>query len=632
MMGGFRHSWLQRTGLLAAWVALIALAGAVPSAVAREIVVREGESLSLIAQRELGSMERWTELAQLNNIADPRRLQAGQRLLLPGGDEGMGTPSLPSGPLTAHLMGQPSLRRITGAVRQRVAGSTIWTDMVGATRFEPGLAVMTANTGRADFVADDLVGELGTFTVMSVSELSAEPRRAKFRLDLGDLTLRSSLTSVQVEARAAHVRIQPGEVRLQIDAAGTLRVTVLTGGAELVGPDGQRVPVEAGSVATVRPGSAAEVLVRSSPVRLVRPADGVTLLERDVQFEWQAAPGARGYLLQLTPEASGQPELRQEVANNSLEVRGIPDGSYGWRVTPRGSAEASPSPLARFTIDQRPPPLSLNPPVHEGGSWKLRGVTAPGAKILAGGLRLTADEGGDFVLDLGPLDGLTIVGVEARVRDGGAASRGGIAIAGRAPGRRVPVTVLVPTGQVLIDGSAAAESMELADGANRIAWVWEVSGQRVAGGSLAIALDLAPPEILAIRSTPERVGADENVSIFVRARDRGTGLGDASTASISLQGPDSAVLDLTAQSLSAGGEYLFTFKTPARLTQGMYRVTRLEVADRDGNAIILETRGTVIEARGRGVTAENGGVLPSTQREFLKDIFLIGIGALLGSL
>ena len=63
--------------MLLAWLALPA------AGLARVYVVRSGDSLDRIAQRELGSSIRWQEIATLNRIAPPYRLQLGQQLQLP---------------------------------------------------------------------------------------------------------------------------------------------------------------------------------------------------------------------------------------------------------------------------------------------------------------------------------------------------------------------------------------------------------------------------------------------------------------------------------------------------------------------------------------------------------------------
>lgn len=49
----------------------------------RVVRVGEGDTLSRIAERELGSSRRWREIAALNPAIDPDRLAIGQALLLP---------------------------------------------------------------------------------------------------------------------------------------------------------------------------------------------------------------------------------------------------------------------------------------------------------------------------------------------------------------------------------------------------------------------------------------------------------------------------------------------------------------------------------------------------------------------
>ena len=54
-----------------------------PSAAPRAYTVRAGDTLSGIAARELGDMNRWPEIADLNGVRDPRALAIGQELRLP---------------------------------------------------------------------------------------------------------------------------------------------------------------------------------------------------------------------------------------------------------------------------------------------------------------------------------------------------------------------------------------------------------------------------------------------------------------------------------------------------------------------------------------------------------------------
>ncbi|MBI1849543.1 MAG: LysM peptidoglycan-binding domain-containing protein [Planctomycetes bacterium] len=53
------------------------------SASDRTYVVGQGDTLSVIAKRLLGSAARWKEIADLNGIEDPARLKIGQELRIP---------------------------------------------------------------------------------------------------------------------------------------------------------------------------------------------------------------------------------------------------------------------------------------------------------------------------------------------------------------------------------------------------------------------------------------------------------------------------------------------------------------------------------------------------------------------
>lgn len=48
-----------------------------------DYIVRKGDSLSIIAEKELGSKERWDEIASLNNIKPPYTIKLKQKLKLP---------------------------------------------------------------------------------------------------------------------------------------------------------------------------------------------------------------------------------------------------------------------------------------------------------------------------------------------------------------------------------------------------------------------------------------------------------------------------------------------------------------------------------------------------------------------
>jgi hypothetical protein len=53
----------------------------------REYVVQEGDTLGSIAEKFLGSSEKWREIAEANDIDDASDLTVGRRLTIPAADD-----------------------------------------------------------------------------------------------------------------------------------------------------------------------------------------------------------------------------------------------------------------------------------------------------------------------------------------------------------------------------------------------------------------------------------------------------------------------------------------------------------------------------------------------------------------
>lgn len=66
----------------------------------KSITVKNGETLSSIAARELGSAAKYSDLAAFNNIQDPNKIQAGQIIKIPGTPTAPTTPTTPVTPVT----------------------------------------------------------------------------------------------------------------------------------------------------------------------------------------------------------------------------------------------------------------------------------------------------------------------------------------------------------------------------------------------------------------------------------------------------------------------------------------------------------------------------------------------------
>ncbi len=75
---------------------------------ARTYTVKSGDTLQRIAQRELGSANRWPEIARLNNLPPPHTIRLGQQLTLPDQQAGM-IPLAPPTPTNAPAPPSPAV-------------------------------------------------------------------------------------------------------------------------------------------------------------------------------------------------------------------------------------------------------------------------------------------------------------------------------------------------------------------------------------------------------------------------------------------------------------------------------------------------------------------------------------------
>ncbi|MEK8024131.1 MAG: LysM peptidoglycan-binding domain-containing protein [Candidatus Hydrogenedentota bacterium] len=640
---------------------LLVLSGA--RAFAREVIVREGESLSMIAARELGSMNRWEEIAQLNNISDPRRVQAGMRLLIPGtATMSMDPTTIELGQLTGGSRGQmrstsshaqidmtvpppPSpepnmstahVRPRSGATRFRSGMNAPWQNLAAPIPVEAGAQVMTANTGWADMRSGDAFLEVGPFSILRVDDLMPQGG-AMVKLQIGMLTAHSQGSPVLVEAEAAKINVTNAEAKIIVDSAGILKVTPTAGVVKILTPDAKVTTIEPGKVAWVRRGGPVVVKEQISAVMLISPVGNSVVADRDILFEWTPLPGARGYKFSLMPEDPSQPKLDdQQTANPKIMVTSVPEGRYTWRVVPLGMVDAIGSIPGRFSVARNAPDLELMPPYWTNGAWWLKGMTAPNAWVTVGDFSMRANEKGEFSTSLGAGEGILMLGVESRMTAGGAAARKAMAIAARPSRSAVPVVVKVPSGRMMLNDEAAPPEITLSEGRNAFFWQWvmddnangfmpqdpmrNAARNEIARGRFELMVDMSAPLIMSVMSSAPKVQSGEEVTIRINAEDKGSGLGDASTASIMVEGPNYWKQTVTASSLSGSNEYVFRFRTPANLPSGVLKITQIEIADNDGNAIILHGEGMSTDVEDPHFRF----------RDFFKNILLMGAGIGIG--
>jgi len=135
----------------------------------RTYVVRAGDTLGEIAQRELGTFKRWTEIQRLNGGLDPAKLRSGMKLKLPAGGQAVAAaqpaPARPSAPAPAPG-GSYVVRKgdSLSVISQRVLGTaTRWREIVAlnpgldANRLAVGTRIVLPADGRAPALRGDRV-------------------------------------------------------------------------------------------------------------------------------------------------------------------------------------------------------------------------------------------------------------------------------------------------------------------------------------------------------------------------------------------------------------------------------------------------------------------------------------------
>lgn len=603
-------------------LSVLILISGIDSSAAREVRVRRGESLSLIAARELGDMSRWEEIARLNNIVNPKKLQEGTVIILPSEDGAVSeiSSSHISVSSVPHIPGVPSARRISGAIRYRMNELSQWKDLTGNAEVTSGFQIMTANTGSAEIKINDNIIEVGNFSILKLDSID---EKLSMQLILGRINVRSSGIDVRLASGENIVSGFDCEFKANLDDAGTLKISCLSGEMKITNQSGRAVTLAPGFQAVIKKGGTPELKELVSPIKLISPADGFNTEEENIVFQWTTVQRAKGYRFELSSDDQSLPKLIEQTVEPKIQVNKIPEGRFTWNVTPLGIPDTIRSKTFSLTVDRSAPPLKLNPPRSEGGEWIISGITSSNALVRLGAETINANQSGAFSFRRRLTGGILIAGVEARTRANGKPSRAALSVSGRPDGLRVPVTVEIPTGSVLINDFQASSFVEISEGMNNLSWRWEdESGKGIAGGSLRLYVDMTPPEILAVRSEPSKILSGDKITIYVKARDKGTGLADVSSAKMNVAGPGNFTLEVTAENLSEDGEYVFSFNTPKNLGSGYIRVTQLDISDKDGNAIILSSEGMATE------TADPR----ERMHKFFSHALMLGVGILIGGL
>jgi hypothetical protein len=269
-------------------------------------LVRPGDTLSTVADRELGDSEAASELAAVNSLGAQAPLKPGSLLVLPGPER------------------QEALDRIHTAQKS----------MLRDANSEEGRKSAQVQLDRAfDALRAARYGEASALAQSAREELTAPFTRF----------------SVTVQADQTRFVVESGT--LEVTAAGSSSVA------------------SAGNTITARHGEAPLVQRHDAPPPpvLLEPADGSEVVQASMR--WQPIPGMARYQVvvardALFHECVFRADVARPVASTSL-----PDGLWFWRVLSVDAAgEESIATVPRsFTVRHRVPVVNVGQPIFKEG-------------------------------------------------------------------------------------------------------------------------------------------------------------------------------------------------------------------------------------------------------------------------
>jgi hypothetical protein len=335
---------------------MIAAAGAVSAAEPGGgwHIVRPGENLHLIAERYLGSIDRWPELARLNpEIQNPNRLEPGQRVRVSGSSD-------------------TAAARVTRLSRKVEAQPTPipWEDARQDDLLLDRDGLRTSPKSSAEMAFTD-----GTRLLITESSLVFLQKTGGQLRGVDRKSVEIVEGQADVEARPAGNRSARPEVEIVLGStrattrpapAGGSRTRARradAGGAKLMVYGGEGEVEAAGAKVTVPEGMGTSVEAQGPPgppekllpaPQTVAPAAGSQAGCANPRFAWTGVPEAASYTIEVCRDPSCGALLERAVGIERPEWRpaALPRGDHYWRVTARSRSglDGYPSEPVRLTI------------------------------------------------------------------------------------------------------------------------------------------------------------------------------------------------------------------------------------------------------------------------------------------
>jgi hypothetical protein len=333
-----------------------------------QYVVRQGDTLSHIAERHLDNTASWRELQRINKVADPNRLKPGSMLRIPYALSGGSV-------LFAEATWvRGEVQRIAGGTTTSLAsgsqlriGETVTTGAQSSAtlRFADQSRLMIAPNSRViltHMLRDRQSGEVATTLMLESGAVESQVHRGE-----------KIKARYEVKTPTLNLAVRGTRFRVVVDSNTGMTRSEVEDGQVLASAQGKEVTLAAGQgtyAAKGAPPAPARDLL-PPPVLVAAAAQLETL---PIRFDWREAAEARQYRIELL-DRDGVNQV-DELLSMDARARwaSLPDGQYQLRV--RGldaSGLEGRAAVHAFTLNGQPAPPVLRHP--------LNGATLGGEKV-----------------------------------------------------------------------------------------------------------------------------------------------------------------------------------------------------------------------------------------------------------
>jgi hypothetical protein len=314
---------------------------------------------------------------------------------------------------------------LEGSVKVKAVGTFEWVSADRKMTLKKSDLVRTGPGSAAEITFfDGTVVHVRPDSLITIEETSEDPstkqRRVAWHISSGEVnfqTVRHNVPGSATEISTPTIKGRVGEnaaANIRVAEGGDSDIRLFRGNVRGETKKGQKVELNANEGLKVdAAGQAGAKVTLPPPPGLLAPQHQAEISYADsaratTLFLWKAVPQAASYrvMLDVTPSFNQPFSDQRNVKDASLEVRGLQEGRYYWRVAAvdKDGNEGAFSDFAGFTVTKAaaaaqkaaPPPLSIDSLDVRTQILQIKGRTEPGATLTVNGQRIDVQSDGSF--------------------------------------------------------------------------------------------------------------------------------------------------------------------------------------------------------------------------------------------